>query len=55
METDPMRAVFLEEFDAMADYVSPVQDLSPAPQPVAEPVAGADPLAVPDAPGQQVS
>jgi len=55
METDPMRAVFLEEFDAMADYVSPVQDLSPAPQPVAEPAAATDPLAVPDAPGQQAS
>lgn len=29
METDDMRAVFLTEFDAMADYVSPVEDLSP--------------------------
>ena len=55
METDPMRAVFLEEFDAMADYVSPVQDLSPAPQSAAEPVTEADPLAMPDAPGQQAS
>lgn len=55
METDPMRAVFLEEFDAMADYVSPVQDLSPAPQPGAEPAAAADPLAMPETPGQQAS
>jgi lysophospholipase len=30
MEADDKRAVFLEEFDAMADYVSPVEDLSPA-------------------------
>ena len=29
METDALRGVFLEEFDAMAAYVSPVQDLSP--------------------------
>jgi lysophospholipase len=29
METDEMRAVFLNEFDAMADYVSPVNDLAP--------------------------
>jgi lysophospholipase len=29
MEADDKRAVFLEEFDAMADYVSPVEDLSP--------------------------
>lgn len=55
METDAMRAVFLEEFDAMADYVSPVQDLSPAPRPDAEPAAPADPLAMPEAPGQQAS
>lgn len=55
METDAMRAVFLEEFDAMADYVSPVQDLSPAPLPDAEPAAPADPLAMPEAPGQQAS
>lgn len=41
METDDMRAVFLNEFEAMADYVSPVQDLSPvaAPEPEAESVA----------------
>jgi lysophospholipase len=42
MEADDMRAVFLEEFDAMAAYVSPVEDLSPAavpatPGPAAEP------------------
>ena len=52
METDPMRAVFLEEFDAMADYVSPVQELSPQPQvetPL-QPDVAADPLAVPEAP-----
>ena len=56
METDAMRAVFLEEFDAMADYVSPVQDLSPTPPPVvAEAPAETDPLAMPDAPGQQAS
>jgi lysophospholipase len=30
METDDKRAVFLEEFDSMAAYVSPVEDLSPA-------------------------
>ena len=29
METDDLRAIFLNEFDAMADYVSPVEDLSP--------------------------
>ena len=29
METDALRGVFLEEFDAMAAYVSPIQDLSP--------------------------
>ena len=28
-----LRAKFLEEFDALADYVSPVQDLSPSPNP----------------------
>ena len=33
METDDLRAKFLEEFDALADYVSPVQDLSPSPSP----------------------
>jgi len=42
MEADDMRAVFLEEFDAMGAYVSPVEDLSPVavpatPMPVAEP------------------
>ena len=31
METDDMRGVFLAEFDAMAAYVSPVEDLSPLP------------------------
>ena len=30
METDERRAIFLEEFDAMGAYVSPVEDLSPA-------------------------
>ena len=30
METDELRGVFLEEFDAMGAYVSPVEDLSPA-------------------------
>ena len=34
METDDLRAVFLEEFDAMAAYVSPVEDLSPITPPV---------------------
>jgi lysophospholipase len=33
METDERRAVFLEEFDAMAAYVSPVEDLSPRTEP----------------------
>ena len=28
METDELRAVFLAEFDAMADYVSPINDLT---------------------------
>ena len=39
MEADDMRAVFLEEFDAMAAYVSPIEDLSPmaAPEAVTEP------------------
>jgi len=35
METDDLRAVFLQEFDALAAYVSPVEDLSPIPAPVA--------------------
>ena len=26
METDDLRAIFLNEFDAMADYVSPIND-----------------------------
>src|SRR5690606_31550857 len=30
METDALRGVFLDEFDAMGAYVSPVEDLSPA-------------------------
>ena len=30
METDELRAVFLAEFDAMTDYVSPINDLQPA-------------------------
>ncbi|MDO9588495.1 MAG: alpha/beta hydrolase [Brevundimonas sp.] len=38
MEADDMRAVFLEEFDAMGAYVSPVEDLSPMAVAVAEPV-----------------
>jgi len=29
METDDLRALFLNEFDAMADYVAPINDLSP--------------------------
>lgn len=33
METDDLRAVFLNEFDALAAYVSPVEDLSPIPEP----------------------
>jgi lysophospholipase len=33
METDERRAVFLEEFDAMAAYVSPIEDLSPRTEP----------------------
>ena len=33
METDDLRAHFLSEFDAMADYVAPTQDLRPLPQP----------------------
>jgi len=33
METDERRAVFLEEFDAMAAYVSPSEDLSPRTEP----------------------
>lgn len=36
MEVDEMRGVFLQEFDALADYVSPVEDLSPI-APPAEP------------------
>jgi len=46
MEIDDMRAVFLEEFDAMGTYVSPVEDLSPVavpamPQPASEPTEAA--------------
>jgi lysophospholipase len=41
METDDKRGVFLEEFDARAAYVSPIEDLSPA--------AAADDLAAPPA------
>ena len=37
METDDLRAVFLEEFDAMGAYVSPGEDLSPTAP--AEPVS----------------
>ena len=36
METDALRGVFLDEFDAMGAYVSPVEDLSPMPAPAAE-------------------
>ena len=36
METDDKRAAFLDEFDAMGDYVSPVEDLSPIPAPQAQ-------------------
>lgn len=39
METDELRGRFLEEFDALAEYVSPVEDLSPAPTPTPEPEA----------------
>jgi lysophospholipase len=42
MEADDMRAVFLEEFDAMGAYVSPVEDLSPVAVP-ANPVPAAEP------------
>lgn len=39
-----MRAVFLEEFDAMGAYVSPVEDLSPvAVPPAPEPVSQSEP------------
>lgn len=41
METDDRRAVLLEEFDAMAAYVSPVEDLSPAPA-ASAPATGPD-------------
>ena len=36
METDELRAIFLDEFDAMGAYVSPVEDLSPIPGPVVD-------------------
>lgn len=38
MEVDESRAVFFQEFEAMADYVSPIQDLSPIRAPEPEPV-----------------
>lgn len=43
METDALRGIFLEEFDAMAAYVSPMEDLSPmaAVGPVSEPIEAA--------------
>ena len=46
METDDLRAVFLDEIDAMGAYVSPVEDLSPmavpaASEPVSEPTEAA--------------
>jgi lysophospholipase len=31
MEADPMRAVFLDEFDAMAEYVSPPKGIAADP------------------------
>lgn len=42
MEADELRAVFLAEFDALADYVSPVQDLSPLAAPAVEAEPPAD-------------
>lgn len=48
METDELRAEFLREFDALADYVSPVEDLSPL-APVEPPVEPAPPPAAPPA------
>jgi len=50
METDALRGVFLEEFDAMAAYVSPVQDLSPV---MAEPEARLEPEVAPQ--GEQAA
>ena len=41
VQAGDLRAVFLEEFDAMAAYVSPIQDLSPV-EPAAGPAPGAD-------------
>jgi len=35
MEADDKRAVFLDEFDAMADYVSPIPDLPTVADPAA--------------------
>jgi lysophospholipase len=44
MEADDMRRVFLEEFDAMGAYVSPVEDLSPVLAPATpDPVSGSRP------------
>lgn len=48
METDELRAEFLREFDALADYVSPVEDLSPL-APMEPPVEPAPPPAAPPA------
>ncbi len=39
METDDLRGAFLHEFDALAAYVSPVEDLSPLPEPASAEVA----------------
>jgi lysophospholipase len=39
MEVDGLRGQFLDEFDAMGDYVSPIQDLSPVMAPAPEAVA----------------
>ncbi|MFN7358222.1 MAG: alpha/beta hydrolase, partial [Brevundimonas sp.] len=36
-ETDERRAVFLEEFDALADYLAPAGTAAAIPQPAAEP------------------
>lgn len=41
METDEKRAVFLDEFDAMAAYIAPVEDLSPVAAGSPEPVEAA--------------
>jgi lysophospholipase len=40
LEVDSLRGRFLDEFDAMADYVSPIQDLSPIPAQQPAPAEG---------------